>query len=294
MRILFVPLGLSLVKLLSALPAWVGLIVGKLIGRLIHKIARKRRFVCEKNLQVCFPFRSQGEIQKLTRHCFEENGVGLIETSWAWFRPDEFIIPRVKIEGLEVIREAQTNNRGILLLCPHYSMLDLTAPILYSVVGKFVISYRPNDNPEFDAAIRRGRSRYADLVDVRSLREIATRLRRGDVVWFGPDQDMGPKGSVFAPFFNRLACTVTTPARLARMSGATAIFLDLHRSQITYHAKFLNLGEGYPEENEVANATRLNFLIEQAVRSHPEQYMWMHKRFKTNPDLTRQTLYEVD
>ena len=80
-------------------------------------------------------------------------------------------------------------------------MLDLLAPLIHAVAGQFVISYRPNDNPTFDQVVRRGRTRYAELVDVRALREIIEHLKQGDIVWFGPDQDMGPKGSVFAPFF---------------------------------------------------------------------------------------------
>jgi KDO2-lipid IV(A) lauroyltransferase len=185
--------------------------------------------------------------------------------------------------------------RGVLLLCPHYSMLDLVAPLMHAIAGRFVISYRPNDNPQFDQAVCRGRKRYAELVDVRALREIVKHLKQGQMVWFGPDQDMGPKGSVFAPFFGRPACTVTTPARLARMSGAVSLFLDLHRDdQGTYQVRLQPMPENYPAEDEVENATHLNQCIEDALKNHPAQYMWMHKRFKTNPDLTRQTLYQAD
>jgi KDO2-lipid IV(A) lauroyltransferase len=120
-------------------------------------------------------------------------------------------------------------------------------------------------------------------------------LKQGQMVWFGPDQDMGPKGSVFAPFFGRPACTVTTPARLARMSGAVSLFLDLHRDdQGTYQVRLQPMPENYPAEDEVENATHLNQCIEDALNNHPAQYMWMHKRFKTNPDLNRQTLYQAD
>ena len=174
-------------------------------------------------------------------------------------------------------------------------MLDLVAPLMHAVTGRFVISYRPNDNPTFDQVIRRGRTRYAELVDVRALREIAKHLKKGDTVWFGPDQDMGPKGSVFAPFFGRPACTVTTPSRLARISGAISIFLDLHRDfDGVYHLSFVAMPDDYPCEDEVENAYQLNQYIEKTVRNHPSQYMWMHKRFKTSPDLTNQTLYQPD
>ena len=169
------------------------------------------------------------------------------------------------------------------------------APLLHAVAGRFVISYRPNDNPTFDQAVRRGRTRYAELVDVRALREIVKRLKQGDIVWFGPDQDMGPKGSVFAPFFGRSACTVTTPSRLARISGAVSIFLDLHRDiKGVYHLSFVAMPDNYPCDDEVENACQLNQCIEKTLRNNPSQYMWMHKRFKTNPDLTKQTLYQSD
>ena len=124
---------------------------------------------------------------------------------------------------------------------------------------------------------------------------IAKHLKKGDTVWFGPDQDMGPKGSVFAPFFGRPACTVTTPSRLARISGAISIFLDLHRDfEGVYHLSFVAMPDNYPCEDEVENAYQLNQYIEKTVRNHPSQYMWMHKRFKTSPDLTNQTLYQPD
>ena len=174
-------------------------------------------------------------------------------------------------------------------------MLDLVAPLMYAVAGRFVVSYRPNDNPMFDQAVCRGHARYAELVDVRALRDIAKHLKQGDVVWFGPDQDMGPKGSVFAPFFGRPACTVTTPARRARMSNAVIIFLDLHRDDNgLYQVAFVQMPNDYPIADEVENARLLNQRIDGALKKHPSQYMWMNKRFRTNPDLTRQTLYQSD
>jgi len=235
------------------------------------------------------------EQRNLVKACFEQNGIGLTETAWSWHRPINFVNDKIHVSGQMLLEQANKDGRGVLLLCPHYSMLDLVAPLMHAVAGRFVVSYRPNDNPIFDQAVCRGRARYAELVDVRALRDIAKHLKQGDMVWFGPDQDMGPKGSVFAPFFGRPACTVTTPARLARMSNAVSIFLDLHRDNNgIYHVSFVPMPADYPLEDEVENARALNQRIEEALKKHPSQYMWMHKRFKTNPDLTRQTLYQSD
>ena len=256
--------------------------------------ARERRLVCERNIAVCFPEFNQTDQYNLVKACFEQNGIGLTETAWSWHRPINFVYDKIRVSGQELLEQANIEGRGVLLLCPHYSMLDLVAPLMHAVAGRFVVSYRPNDNPIFDQAVCRGRGRYAKLVDVRALRDIAKHLKQGDMVWFGPDQDMGPKGSVFAPFFGRPACTVTTPARLARISGAVSIFLDLHRDDNgLYQVSFVPMPDDYPDKDEVENARLLNRRIEDALKKHPSQYMWMHKRFKTNPDLTRQTLYQL-
>ena len=291
----FVPLGVGLIRLLAAMPPALGVAVGRLLGTLLFYTARGRRLVCERNISVSFPELTPSKQKKLVKECFIQNGVGLTETAWSWHRPIGFIDDKVVVSGQELLHAARENQTGILLLCPHYSMLDLVAPLLHAVAGRFVISYRPNDNPTFDQAVRRGRTRYAELVDVRALREIVKHLKQGDIVWFGPDQDMGPKGSVFAPFFGRSACTVTTPSRLARISGAVSIFLDLHRDMKgVYHLSFVAMPDNYPCDDEVENAYQLNQCIEKTLRNHPSQYMWMHKRFKTNPDLTKQTLYQSD
>ena len=291
----FVPLGVGLIRLLAAMPPALGVAMGRLLGTLLFYTARGRRLVCERNISVSFPELTPSEQKKLVKECFIQNGVGLTETAWSWHRPIGFIDDKVIVSGQELLHAARENQTGILLLCPHYSMLDLVAPLLHAVAGRFVISYRPNDNPTFDQAVRRGRTRYAELVDVRALREIVKHLKQGDIVWFGPDQDMGPRGSVFAPFFGRSACTVTTPSRLARISGAVSIFLDLHRDiRGVYRLSFVAMPDNYPCDDEVENACQLNQCIEKTLRNHPSQYMWMHKRFKTNPDLTKQTLYQSD
>ena len=290
-----VPLGLLLIRLLASMPTAIGIAIGRALGSLLYLLAKNRRFVCERNISVCFPELRETEQRRLVKECFKQNGIGLTETAWSWHRPVGFVKDRLIVSGEHLLKDAQERGQGILLLCPHYSMLDLVAPILHAVDGRFVVSYRPNDNPQFDEAVCRGRARYAELVDVRALRDIAKHLKQGDMVWFGPDQDMGPKGSVFAPFFGRPACTVTTPARLARMSGAASIFLDLHRDRDgIYHVLFVAMPSDYPSDDEVDNARKLNSEIERVLRTHPTQYMWMHKRFKTNPDLTRQTLYQSD
>lgn len=286
----FVPIGLLFLRLMAGLPRPAGRAVGQALGRLLLRLARSRRQVTRTNIALCFPEKSQAEIDALTRACFIDNGIGLIETAWAWYRPMSKVLPEVRFSGLDHLTE-RNDGQGVLLLCPHYSMLDLVAPIVHQAVGRFVVTYRPNDNPRFDQAVCQGRQRYADLVDVRAIRETLRALKGGRVVWFGPDQDMGPKGSVFAPFFGHPACTVTTPSRLLSLTNARPVFLSLRRVGDAYEAQFSGFPDTYPSDDLVADATLLNTTIETAIRAAPSQYMWMHKRFKTNPDLSRQTRY---
>lgn len=285
-----VSLGLLLLRLLARLPRTAGYAVGRTLGLILFRLAHARRRIAHTNLTLCFPDKTPAEITALTRDCFLENGIGLIETAWAWYRPLPSVLPKVRLKGLEHVTQ-RPEGQGLLLLCPHYSMLDLVAPIVHQAVGRFVVTYRPNDNAHFDQAVCEGRRRYATLIDVRAIRDTLRALKQGEIVWFGPDQDMGPKGSVFAPFFGTPACTVTTPSRLLSLSRARPIFLALRRVEGCYEAEFIPFPATYPSDDLVADATCLNALIETAIRAAPAQYMWMHKRFKTNPDLSRQTRY---
>jgi KDO2-lipid IV(A) lauroyltransferase len=159
-------------------------------------------------------------------------------------------------------------------------------------LGQFVASYRPHEIEELEAIIQSGRSRYSELLNVRSIRGLLRILEEGKVLWFGPDQDMGTKGSVFAPFFGQQASTVTTPSWLAKRSNCAVFFLEMSRDSSGYQARFKPMPWGYPFEDEVRNATILNQMIEHSLNEHPTQYMWMHQRFKTQPDLPRYSLYK--
>ena len=216
----------------------------------------------------------------------------MVETARAWFLDPAHLRDQIMVDGLDVMR-SRDSSRGCLLLCPHYSMLDLVAPLVSETAGEFVISYKSHPNPMMNRAIIRGRSRYGDLVDVKDLRTIVKRLKQGDTVWFGPDQDMGLNGSVFAPFFGYPAATVTTPSRLARLTGCDVVFLSLHRdSDGLYQMRYQAFDPAYPWESEKDNASYMNQFIERAILESPAQYMWMHKRFKTTYNGPRQVLYK--
>lgn len=281
-----------LLRGLSALPITAGYRFGAMIGRLTFHVSPRRRHVARKNIQACFPHLTASEQDQLVRQVFVESGIGLVESSWVWFKQSSKVNFKTDDESERVLLEAVAQGRGVLLLCPHYTTLELSAVVVNKLVGRFVITYRPQETENFEKIIRDGRSTFGDLVNVRDLRAMVSSLKSGRVVWFGPDQDMGPRGSVFTEFFGVPTCTVTTPARLARATGCQVVFCSLRREGGQYHVCFNLMSEAYPDEDEVANARELNERIEKVIEASPAQYMWMHRRFKTNSDGTRHGFYD--
>ena len=276
----------------ALLPDSLAISLGKALGRFLYRKMPSRRDVCLRNLRLCFPDLSENELVEAGKRVFEENGVGAVETSWAWYRDLRHIESKFKIHNSEILIAAERAGGGVLLIGAHYSMLDLITPMIASCIGRFLVSYRPHENWSLEHEIRQRRTRYVDLIDVRSTRKIIRELRSGATVWLAFDQDLGERGSVFAPFFGAPACTVTTPARMVAISGCIPIFVSVHRDGCEYHLAFHSLPENYPNTDQVENAGILNSLLEQALESQPFQYMWMHKRFKTRPNQTKGSFYD--
>ena len=281
-----------LLKGLSALPATIGYRFGAMIGWVTFQVSPRRKNIALTNIQACFPELSEPEHKDLLKKVFVENGVSLIESSWVWFKRSSDLNFKVDEKSKRVLLDAVDRGKGVLLLCPHYTMLELSAVAINRIVGRFVITYRPQEIETFERIICQGRSTFGDLINVRDLRSMVSALKKGRVVWFGPDQDMGLRGSVFADFFGVPACTVTTPSRLARATGCCVVFCALRREGFQYHVGFTLMSDAYPSEDEVRNARELNERIEKAVGEAPSQYMWTHRRFKTNPDGTRHSFYQ--
>ena len=276
-------IGLFLMWLVARLPYAFQLMLGRLLGSLAYYLARERRHVCEVNLKLCFPELSQSEHHKLVKKTFSSNGIGLVETAMAWFGDPEVFRPMVKVSGLENIELALAEGRGVLLLCAHFSTLDFGG-LMISMFKDIDATFRPNKNPLFDAAMMNGRLRFCDRIfDRKNVRGAMRSLKSGHILWYAPDQDYGAKYSVFVPFFGHPAATITATARFAKVNNSPVIFCSHYRNEDNsgYHLYFGKQLENYPSGDEVADASTINQLIEGAIRKQPDQYLWLHKRFKT-------------
>lgn len=285
-------LGLGLLALTALLPASVGLACGRLLGRLLYAVVVKRRRVTLVNLQLCFPELTEQQRQQLAKDSFAANGMGLVETAWAWWRSDAWLRKRVQSDSLEVLQQALQQGNGVILLSGHFSALDLGGRLLSLYLQDFVALYRPHNDPLMEHFIYRGRQHFCEPVDRRQFLTVRKRLKQNKAIWYAPDQDFGAKGAVFAPFFGQTAATITATSRLPALNNSPVVlFVPQRLPDQSYRLSF-KLLEGFPCGDELSDASRINQELEQAIRRFPEQYLWMHKRFKTQPD-GEQKLYKA-
>lgn len=278
-------LGFAFVWCCAHLPWPVKRGLGKAIGLLLLKVAGRRRHITEVNVRLCFPDKTPAQQQQLVRDIFIANGIGLMETATAWFRSPDYLRPITSIRGAEHLQHALDQGKGAIIIGIHFSTLDLAGAInkLYFDIDTF---YRKHDNPLFEAIMTRSRKRiYGAAIDRKDLKAALKRIKSGRAIWYSPDQDFGREVSVFAPFFGIQAASINMTSRLAKMTGCAVVPLAVSRQENgSYQLEYFPALEAFPTADPVADATQVNAFIEFAIRRHPEQYMWMHRRFKTRPE----------
>lgn len=276
----------GIAQLIVLLPYGFQIKIGAGLGKLAYLLAKQRRHIAKVNLGLCFPKLDELQQTELLKRTFRSTGIGLIETINSWLGSPLKMRDRFEINGLEHFRDALASHRGVLLLGMHSSTLDLCGAVLSSYIG-FDVMYRRNKNELIEAIMTKSREKnFPSAIRRDDMRAVLKSLKQGHAVWYGPDQDYGRKHSVFAPFFNIETASITATARIARISGAKVISFTHYRSKddkkyvIHLTAPF----ENYPTDNEVHDATRVNSLIEAAILKAPDQYWWIHRRFKTRPE----------
>lgn len=276
--------ALAFFKLLGCLPMSVSLAFGRLLGDLFFYLARSRRRIAEINIAKCFPELTPAAQRQLVRNIMHSTGKSVVESAVALWGPVSQLQQRHSISGLEYLAAAQAKGQGVLLVGCHQTTLDAAGRIL-ALYAKFDLLYRKDPNPLLAYQLIRARQVYAGSAIVRSdTRQLIKNLRQGHVVWYAPDQDYGARHSVFAPFFGVQAATVVGTARIAQLGHAQVIpFAHYRDEQNCYHLELGPPLENYPAGDDVADATRINDVITQIIARQPDQYLWVHRRFKTRP-----------
>lgn len=278
-------IGIGLTLLLGRIPFAARIRLGRMLGRILFLFARTRKNVAEINLKLCFPELPNAARQDLLKRIFEENSIGFLETAYCYAGDQQEVLARTQYEGVELLHEAIAQNKGVILIGAHYSMLDLGA-ILLKPHCQLVTMYRANSNPLLNDFIKQRRARFTQAnYERHNLRPVLKHLKQGDVVWYAPDQDYGRKVSVFAPFFGVPAATITTTSKLAQFNHSVVLILGYHRNadDSGYTVKLAAAPNGFPSGDETVDAGLINAALEQMIRIDPAQYMWVHRRFKTRP-----------
>lgn len=281
-------LGLGFLWLLVRLPYAVLLWLGRMVGWGMYWAMPERRNIARVNLALCFPAWSEARRREVLKANFASNGIALFEMAMAWWWPKQRLARLAQIEGLEHLEQAAAAGQGVVLMSLHFTTLEVGAALLGQ---KATIDgmYREHRNKVFDYVQRHGRERHnADAVAIEreDVRAMFKSLRAGRAIWYAPDQDYGRKASVFVPLFGVQAATVTATSTFARLGKARVIPFTQTRLpggqgyQLIVHPPM----ENFPSQDERADALRINQWVEQAILVQPEQYMWVHRRFKTRPE----------
>ncbi|MGY5450566.1 LpxL/LpxP family Kdo(2)-lipid IV(A) lauroyl/palmitoleoyl acyltransferase [Agarivorans sp. MS3-6] len=256
------------------------------IGHLAKRLLKSRVHIARRNLEICFPEKTTAQRQQIVDQCFQHLGHSVLDTSNAWFWPQWRFAKHFTIEGLAHLEQARKQPGGILLVSAHFWTLESHARA-YGTIDPGVGIYRPNKNSVYEYFQYHGRTRSNKyLVDRTDVRGMIKALRNENAVWYAPDHDYGTHAAVFVPFFAQpKAATITGTATLAKVKNVqilpTYALRNADGSGFTLMIE--PAVENYPCGDDEADARTINQIIEQAILKAPEQYMWIHRRFKSRP-----------
>jgi Kdo2-lipid IVA lauroyltransferase/acyltransferase len=277
--------AIFLLWLLHFLPLPVLAALGRGLGVLIYLLVRERRHVALINLERCFPEWDERTRKRMARLHFQAFGRSFIEHGLLWWSGKKRLQRLIRVEGVEHWQAAA--GRPVIWLAPHFVGLDMGGTrIITEWRGASVYSHQKD--PVLDRVLLHGRTRFVKPVLFSrqdGIRPVVRALREGLPLYYLPDMDLGGRDSIFVPFFGVPAATVTALSRVARLAGAVIVPAVTRQlpGGAGYVLRFYPAWSGFPTEDLAADARRMNAFIEDRVREMPEQYFWLHKRFKTRP-----------
>lgn len=276
-------IALALMWLCHWLPLPLLAPLGRALGWLLYVFGRSRRRIALTNLRLCLPDMPEARRRALARRHFRAFGRSFLERGLLWWASADRIRGIVGIEGGEHLDAAR--GRPLILLVPHFVGLDMGWTRLTLELGMVSI-YANQKNLLFNAALYDGRMRFGDsllLSRQEGTRRAIKAMKQGKPFYYLPDMDYGERDTIFVPFFGVPAATITGLSRLARMSGAVVLPVVTRMERGRYVVTIGAPWQDYPGESIEADTRRMNAFIEAEVLRMPEQYFWLHRRFKTRP-----------
>jgi len=259
--------------------------LGSALGSLVWYILPYRKHVGMANLRICFPEMPEPERKQLLKRHYQSMGIGIFEMASAWYKDWEDLASICEVEGLENIKAVESSGRGAIVFTGHFTTLEL--------IGRFFLHYhqlschyrhlnQPVLNHELESIRAEG---MQELIGITEVKKFIRCLREGQFVWYTPDQGRRIKYSVILPFFGEPAVTNTTTGRIARAGNAAVIpFTGYRRPDGRYKIEIFPEDPDMLDEDPLVEGAALNRHIEAFVRKAPEQYFWLHKRYKYRGD----------
>ncbi len=279
--------GFALWRLVTLLPFPVLIVLGRGIGVLFYRLPSRRKTIARRNIEICFPKLSSAEQTAMLRANFISTGIAVMEVGISWWWSKKRFSKLIHIDGQDNLDAVK--GRGVMLLGIHFTTLEIGAAAMSTVIEMDGM-YRAHGNPVYDFLQARGRLSKGIgngvVYERRDVRGTMKALKNGRALWYGPDQDYGLQQGLFVPFFNVPAATVYATARFAEKTGAAVVPFSHVRLpgaqgyKITIHPAL----ENFPVGDDLVDTTRINRIVEDFIMLQPDQYLWVHRRFKNRPE----------
>ncbi len=279
--------ALAALRLMLLLPFRAQLRIGGLLGKLLFTIAPKRRRIAEVNLRICFPELDETALRKLVDAHGKSLGFSIFEIGLALWGSPARIEKLVTLEGVENLTKPLAEGKGVIILSGHFPAVELIGSIVSKHASNISAMYRPLKNPMIDQLLRNARQKAVwSVIAKDDVRLMIRRLRKGMPIWYASDQSYHRSNAELVKFFTEPAMTNPALTDIARVGKACVVPYVPRRlaDGSGYHAAFLPALENFPTDDPAADAERVNSLLAEWIRKAPEQYYWVHRRFKNRPE----------
>jgi KDO2-lipid IV(A) lauroyltransferase len=276
--------GIHVMRLMGLLPlAWLRLL-GLGLGWMLYVLVAPRRRVAQTNLRLCFPDRSEAQVRALALRTFVHFAQAWLDRGWLWHRSPAVLRKRLSLSG--AVDELRGHQPTVIFV-PHFVGLDaLGMALTQQLPRQYTTIYTNQSNKVIDAWILAGRQRFGNLRPfgrVDGVKSIVAALRAGEPLILLPDMNFGPEESVFVPFYGVLAATVPSLSRFARMGRAKVVPVIARMTRQGYEIQVMPRWEGFPSSDLIADTALMNLRLQSYIDTMPDQYFWVHKRFKDRP-----------
>ena len=278
-------LAVGMLRLICLLPHRWTLAVGRGIGKLAHHFAGTRLAIVRRNIELCFPELSTAERDALAKRHFEALGMSVIEMGLGRWLSDRRHLAMTRLEGLEHLDRATQAGKGVILLSAHFTTLEISGRVLALNCPPFDAVFRKNRSEFITELQRTGREKAADdTIEKRDIRRMVRSLRNGRPVWYAPDQSYDRKGAAVVRFFDVPCMHTTATSTLAKLGNAVTLpYFPERLEDGRYILRILPPLRDFPSDDPVADAEQYVAVLEDHIRRCPEQYFWLHRKFKNLP-----------